>query len=138
MKADWPDMIEALPPNLTLSQAAQLLHRPYASVRHNLIRLNYPWRDGRSLRFAFGQPVSRVPWEKVNWRLSNIVIAHRYRVSRELVRRIRNRLGKPFVEARGRKPMKGNSHARSKQKTAEVHGHVQTQPRSRERQVPLR
>lgn len=109
---DWDLVISALPPNLTTSQAASLLNRNYTTVRSNLHRHQYSTRDGRHHRYVFRPPVSRVNWSTINWRLSNIAIARQRGVSREIVRRMRKRLGKPFVESRGAKPKKGTNHAR--------------------------
>lgn len=111
---DWDQIVAALPANLTVTQAASLLHRNYTTVRKNLRQRNYPARNGHKCRFVFSPPQTQVKWESVNWRLSNIAIARQRGVSREIVRRMRNRLGKPFVESRGAKPKKGTHHARKK------------------------
>lgn len=106
-------LIESLPPGLTIWQAAAMLRQSYSRVRNLMLRFHYLPLDGRRLRWKLAPPRTRVPWDRVNWRLSNIVLATRYRVSREIVRRMRNRLQKPFVESRGAKPKgKGSSNGR--------------------------
>lgn len=104
MKSDWKKLIEKLPPMLTFSQAANMLLMPYTTVRLNLKRHGYKNRDGRNLRYVFRPAHSKVAWHDVDWTLSNVALSKKYRTSREYVRRMRNRLGKPFVESRGNKP----------------------------------
>lgn len=96
-------LVEKLPPNLTAWQAAAMLRQPYARMRSLLLKHGYAAVDGRRIRWKLGPPKWRVPWGKINWRLSNIQIARKHRVSREIVRRMRNRFNMPFVEARGAK-----------------------------------
>lgn len=99
-------LIDSLPPNLTVWQAAAMLRQPYARMRKMMQRTGYQALDGRKLRWRLNPIKYRVPWTKINWHLSNIVIAQRYGVSREIVRRMRKRLGMGFVESRGRRPNK--------------------------------
>lgn len=96
----WKSLISSLPRGLSYSEAATRLGRDYQAVRQAIIRHGYRAVDGRK----FSQNGRRkFQYEGVDWRRSNVAIAREHGVSRELVRRVRDRLRKPFVESRGRK-----------------------------------
>lgn len=105
MKTDrnWSDLIACLPPGLTFSEAAARLGTDYQATRNAIKRYGYKAADGR--KFSQNGRRKLVP-ENVNWKLSNIEIARRLKISRERVRFMRAQLNKPFVESRGRKPRK--------------------------------
>lgn len=95
----WKSLISSLPKGLSFTEAATRLGMDYQSVRAAIKRHGYKAVDGR----RFSQNHNRKFWfEGVNWKMSNVEIAREHGVSRELVRRVRNRLCKPFVESRGR------------------------------------
>lgn len=92
----WAKLIKNLPPNLTAEKAARIFRRSVTLTRRRLIENGYKVKLARKN----GLP----EWaSKANWRLANIDIARKYNVTRERVRKYRIKLGKPFVEARGRK-----------------------------------
>lgn len=96
----WKQLIESLPPGLSFSEASIRLCLDYQAVRNAIRRYEYKAIDGRRI----SQNNNRKCWyDDVDWKKSNIVIAREHGVSRELVRRIRKRLGHPRVESRGRK-----------------------------------
>lgn len=95
----WKSLIDSLPPGLSYTEAATRLGKDYQCVRAAIKRHGYDAVDGR----RFSQNHNRKFWfEGVDWKQSNADIGREHGVSRELVRRVRNRLGKPFVESRGR------------------------------------
>lgn len=97
---DWKRMLRALPKGLTFTEAAQRLGTDYQQTRLAIQRHNYSATDGR--RYSQNR-IRRLAPEQVDWKMSNIDIAREFGVSRERVRVLRDRLGKPFVESRGRK-----------------------------------
>lgn len=100
---NWRALIKSLPPGLTFKEAAVRLGRPYNNTRLALHKYRYKAADGR----AFSQRGQRkVRLEDIDWRQSNVEIARTFGASRELVRQLRKKLRKPFVEARGRKSNK--------------------------------
>ena len=101
MRENWPKLISRLPKQLTFSQAANILLLPYGTVRDNLKRHGYEHRDGRSLRWVFRKARSKVPVDTCDWTRSNVVLAKKYGVSREYIRRLREHLGIPKVGGRG-------------------------------------
>lgn len=99
-QTQWKSLIASLPPGLSFSEAAVRLCMDYQAVRNAIRRYGYKAVDGR--RFSPNKNIQF--WYKdVNWQKSNVVIAREHGVSREMVRRIRKRLGHPRVESRGRK-----------------------------------
>jgi hypothetical protein len=100
-----PSLFEKLPPGLTIPQVAKRFRVNYQTARR-LIKMNlYLYTDGRH----FGQLKRRkFNPAKADWRKSNVAIAKQFCVSRERVRVVRGKLGHPFIESRGRKPLKRN------------------------------
>lgn len=95
MNADkWKTLIAKLPPRLTQAEAARRLKHPHGTVRLWLIRLNYPFVDGRSQHWTKERVTSRqkIDPNKVDWSDRNIDIAARFGVSRERVRQLRERM----------------------------------------------
>ena len=101
MKQDvWSTMIKALPPNLTAEKVARIFRRSVTLTRRRLIDNGYKIKNARKNGIS--------DWAKeADWRLANIDIARKYNLTRERVRKYRIKLGKPFVEARGRRNGKG-------------------------------
>lgn len=96
----WKSLIASLPSGLSYSEAADRLGLDYQSVRQAIRRYRYQAIDGRK----FSQDGRRkFDPDKADWTKSNQWNAIEQKCSRELVRRYRNRLQKPFVESRGRK-----------------------------------
>ena len=99
MKRDWPKLLSSLPHGLTIGEAAKRLNTPYLSTRAAIRMFGYPVIDGRK----YGQRSNRkLKLDKVDWTKSNVAIARKFKVSRELVRLRRKQLGHPHVESRGR------------------------------------
>lgn len=97
---DFKHRIASLPPGLSILQVAEKLgisyHRAFRAVKSS----GYKANDGRTT----GQNHYRkLNPDTVDWSLSNIEIAARCGVTRERVRFVRKALGKPAIEARGRK-----------------------------------
>ena len=94
-KAIGKDIIKSLPPGLTLSKAAKLLRYSQSSVRRWMEATGYEWATTEK---------SLVPkWAKgINWMMTNSDIARQLGFSRERIRQVRDLLGKPKVENRGR------------------------------------
>jgi hypothetical protein len=90
----WADLIGSLPPGLTLAAAARKLGLKYATVRHWILKCNYAYRDGRAGPWSKARRMPRTIMDpdKVDWTQSNIIIARRFKISRERVRQVRNRL----------------------------------------------
>lgn len=89
-----------IPPGLTYIEASRRLGLPYQTARLALKRERYRAVDGRQ----YSQRGERkIRTEDVDWKQSNIEIARQCGVSRERVRFLREKLGKPMVESRGRK-----------------------------------
>jgi hypothetical protein len=92
----WPNMIAALPHGMTLEQVAMFFRRSENLMRRRLIEAGYVVRKIR----ATGVP----NWAKsLDWKQPNVDLAEKLGVSRERVRQIRKAMGKPRVEARGRR-----------------------------------
>lgn len=98
---NWKKLLRSLPRGLTFAEVAQRLGTPYQATRLAIIRYKYNAQDGRKYSQRNQRKLNP---DQVNWRLSNKEIADQFGVSRERVRKVRERLGKPTVEARGRKP----------------------------------
>ena len=79
-------------------EVSRRLGTPYQQTRLAILRHRYPYSDGR----RFGQAKKLIA-AQVNWKLPNVEIARKFGVSRERVRKLREKLCKPFVESRGRK-----------------------------------
>ena len=95
-RKDWERIISSLPPGLTQWEAAKRLNRSPDTVRGWLLRLNYPYTDGRTCIWDEDRPhrQRKLPFKSVDWSLPNVVIARQFKVSRERVRQVRERLGK--------------------------------------------
>jgi len=95
-RKDWERIISSLPPGLTQWEAAKRLNRSPDTVRGWLLRLNYPYTDGRTCIWDENRPnrQRKLPFKTVDWSLPNVVIARWFRVSRERVRQVRERIGK--------------------------------------------
>lgn len=100
MKPSLETLIEALPPGLTFQEAALRLGVDYQACRRAIQKYGYRASDGR--RYCQNSTRKLVP-EKIDWRKSNIQIARELLISRERVRVVRSKIGKPLVESRGRK-----------------------------------
>jgi hypothetical protein len=98
-KSNWKALIKSLPPGLTFSQAAKRLRRDYQCTRQAIFNYGYRAVDGRHFT---NMKTRKVNPDKIDWRKSNIQIARELLVSRERIRFVRKRDGKPKVEARGR------------------------------------
>ena len=98
----WATMIKALPPNLTAKQASRIFRRSISLTRIRLTKYGYAFKEARKYEIP--------AWAaEADWTLPNIDIARKYNLSRERVRKFRQRLGKPFVEARGRHHTNGTN-----------------------------
>ena len=95
-RKDWEMRIASLPPGLTQWAAAKRLKRSPDTVRGWLLKLGYPYTDGRTCIWDEGRPnrKRKLPFKVVEWSLPNVVIARAHGVSRERVRQVRERLGK--------------------------------------------
>jgi hypothetical protein len=94
-KAIWKDIIASLPKGLTIAQAAKLLRYSETLVRRRMEDVGYKWAVVEKSRVP--------PWAKdLNWKLANSELARNLCCSRERIRQIRDLLGKPKVENRGR------------------------------------
>ena len=91
-------MLAKLPKRLTHGEVASRLGTDYQATRRAIKRFRYPALDGR--KFWQNSTRSLDP-ARVNWKFSNAAIARLHGVSRERVRQLREKLGKPFVESRG-------------------------------------
>lgn len=100
---EWNRLLRSLPRGLSYLEAADRLGLHYQQVRNAIKRLGYRAIDGR--RFSQNHR-RKIRAEDVDWSMSNIAIARLFGVSKERVRAIRDRLGKPFVESRGRKKIR--------------------------------
>lgn len=90
-----------LPRGLTFAEAARRLGLDYRKALYVIHKHGYPAVDGRH----FGQRSHRrLDPSRVDWKQSNIQIARRFRVSRERVRFLRERLGKAAVGKPGPVP----------------------------------
>ena len=100
-KAIGKDIIKSLPPGLTLAKAAKLLRYSQSSVRRWMEATGYEWAKNEK---------SLVPkWAMdIDWSIPNSDLARNLGLSRERIRQVRDLLGKPKVENRGRerKPQK--------------------------------
>lgn len=97
----YSDLVRSLPPGLSQIEVARRIGLPYQSARQVIARCKYKSADGR----AFSQNTKRrLMAEQCDWKRSNADLAREFGVSRERVRQMRDQLGKPFVESRGRKP----------------------------------
>lgn len=88
-----------LPKGLSYGEAARRLGLDYQACRKLLLEQGYRATDGRTYA---QNGKRRFPAEDADWTRSNVWLARRYGVSRNLVRMWRDRLGKPKVESRGR------------------------------------
>ena len=100
--------IKKLPKGLSYVEAARRLGHEYSSARVALKEMKYPATDGRGQSKTRRQAVLK-QFAGADWRMSNIGLALQFGVSREWVRQVREMVGAPFVEARGRKPGGKNS-----------------------------
>ena len=96
-RTDWPRLISALLPGLTLAQAVRRLRRNYHRTRRALLAHGYRYDDGRH----YGQ-TRKVKLEDFDWSLSNIdnvrrlFKTKRQRISRQRVHVLRKQHGKPL------------------------------------------
>jgi hypothetical protein len=91
----WNTLIAALPPDLTPVEVARIFRRSENLTRRRLLAVGY--------RFKVASSYEVPDWAReANWNLPNVDIARKFNISRERVRVYRNKLGHPFVEARGR------------------------------------
>ncbi len=98
---DWKKLIRTIPRRSTYEEAAALLGQSYHMTRYWMIRFGKKARrKNNGLR-----PETRRLCKKADWSKSNIVIAAEFGVTRERIRQIRERIGKPKVEARGRRKL---------------------------------
>ena len=97
--------IKRLPPGLTYRAAAKSLGMPYMLCRKQLLKVGYIAKDGRGNSVARRQALLR-EFAGVDWRKSNIGLALELGKSREWIRQVRNIIGAPPVESRGRKRIK--------------------------------
>ena len=97
---NWEQAIASLVASLTFQEVAKRLGVNYQVARRIINEYGYKAVDGRK----FGQVENRkLEPDKVDWRMSNVDIARQFGVSRERVRFVRNYLGKPKIESRGRR-----------------------------------
>jgi len=98
----WHDIIQRLPPGLSLSQAARRLRRKYSATRHWLLRLDYPFTDGRQASWtpARHRRTRSFNWEQADWSKPNVLLARQHGVSRERIRQVRERLRVAKVNGR--------------------------------------
>lgn len=90
IKPERFEVIRRSPKPLTISQIAQRLRVPYHSARRLVLKFRYKARDGR----ANGQDHRRIFHPgKADWRRSNVELARKFGVSRERVRKLRERFG---------------------------------------------
>lgn len=94
----WKELFRSLPHGLSFGEVARRLGIPYQQVRIAIHEHGYKATDGR--RFSSRRII---PVEKIDWTQSNADISRKFDVSRERIRVLRKRLGKPFVESRGRR-----------------------------------
>lgn len=89
-------MVEALPPGLTVKQAANVFGRSATLIRRRLHAFGYKAQEVRS---------PQVPkWaNRLNWKRSNVELAEQADVSRERIRQVRAMLGHPRVDRRGKR-----------------------------------
>lgn len=92
-------LLSGLPKRLTVPELMRRLDLTYMQARTAAKRAGYQTSDGR--KFCQRKKRRVIP-EKADWTKSNADLARLFKVSRERVRQIRNELGKPFVESRGR------------------------------------
>lgn len=96
-ESQWQEMIAKLPPGLTVFQAAEQLGRNYNTVHRWLIRLKYPYVDGRTVWTSDrrGAVVRKIDPTRVDWSMGDSAIARQFGVSRQRVNLLRNRLRHP-------------------------------------------
>lgn len=99
---EWQSVLEQLPPNLSQAEAARFLGLKHTTVRRWLILLGYQFKDGRASSWTIRRRRSQMKFiaERADWSLPNIVIAKKFKVSRERVRQVRAELGKKKVNGR--------------------------------------
>lgn len=97
-RTDYARALASLPAKLTIAEVSHRLGLSYQVARSAIRKHGYDFEDGR----AYGQKCRRkFNPERADWTRSNIAIAWENGISRERVRVIRGKLGKPFVESRG-------------------------------------
>src|SRR5512139_1941873 len=91
----WQSQFSKLPPNLTLRQVGHHFKIPYRLAAKWARRLGYAERSGYDALWTAQRrrQFQRVPWTQVPWDLTNVEIARRFGVSREIVRRRRMEYG---------------------------------------------
>jgi len=93
-------LVKSLPFGLSYREAAARIGLPYQRVRLAMIRDKYPVADGR----GFSQNGRRkLNPALLDWSKSNIALARQWKCSRERVRTLRQKLGLPKIESRGRR-----------------------------------
>lgn len=99
----WRIAVDRLAAGLSISEMSRRLGVSYQIARRIAIAYKYPVADARK----FGQSARRkiVP-EEIDWTMSNIAIARKFNISRQRVKVVRDKLGIPMIEARGRKKVK--------------------------------
>lgn len=101
-RASWERLISSLPPNLSQIAAAKYLGQKATTTRYWMVKLGYKFNDGRSNCWPTKRrkKITRLPVNRVDWDLPNVVIAKRFNVSRERVRQVRDELQLPKIGGR--------------------------------------
>lgn len=89
-KADWSKLIESLPQAMTQCEAARKIGKHPATVRYWLIKLHYPFADGRCVGWERQQRKTRPKFDpdKADWSLSYAELGRQFGVSRQYVHQV--------------------------------------------------
>lgn len=98
-RKQWKLGIKSAPEGLTIAQLSKHLNQSYKQTQHWAARFKYNRQSGHLALWTAQRrrEFRRVPWDRVPWQLANVVIARKYNVSREIVRRRRKEYGNGTV-----------------------------------------
>jgi len=90
-QSEWQSLFDSLPPHLTLKEVARRFKQTYRLTATWARKCGYEAKSGHKLLWTAQRrrQFQRVPWQNIDWRLSNVQIARELGVSREIVRRRR-------------------------------------------------
>ncbi len=91
----WPSLVEELPKGLSSLQVSRRLRKNYATTRYWLIKRGYHRKDGRCIPWspARRKKTTVVNPIKVDWDLSDAVLAKQWGVTRQRMNQLRRARG---------------------------------------------
>lgn len=90
-RAEWQSLFASTPPQLTLKALARRIGKNYRPTAAWARKLGYAKANANRILWTRQRrrEFSRIPWDRVPWRMNNSDIARKYGISREIVRRRR-------------------------------------------------